>query len=218
MKIEERHKAVQLRKRGYSLKEISENLNISKSSASLWVRNIELSNKSKELLKEKYTKGQIASQEAHRAKKRKRLEESKQKALGVTGKARFNSESKKILCAMLYWCEGIKEDSMVSFINSDPFLIANFLQLLRESYDLNEDKFRVCVHLHSYHNKKQQIKFWSKITNIPENLFMKPYKKINGAKRIRKNYQGCANIRYYDARLAQDLLAIAREYMKGSIG
>ena len=56
------------------------------------------------------------------------------------------------------------------------------------------------------------------VTGIPKSQFMKPYHKDGGKIRIRKNYQGCANIRYYDAKVAQDLLALAREYLQGPIG
>ncbi|WKZ26778.1 MAG: helix-turn-helix domain-containing protein [Candidatus Paceibacterota bacterium] len=218
MKLKERHKAVQLRGKGFSLKEISDNLNVSKSSVSLWVRDVELSDEAKELLRKKYTRGQIASQEVLRAKKRARLDESKQKALDILKVVDLDKESKKVICAVIYWCEGVKNDSYFGFINSDPNLISTFLKLLRASFVLNEKKFRVCIHLHNYHSEKTQKAFWSRITKIPQGQFMKSYKKNNGGKRVRKNYQGCANIRYYDARLAQDLLAIAREYMKGSIG
>ncbi len=42
MKKEEQVKSVELRKDGMSLNEIASKLNVSKSSVSLWVRNIEL--------------------------------------------------------------------------------------------------------------------------------------------------------------------------------
>ena len=43
MKLDEQQKAVALRKRGYSMREISERLHVSKSSVSLWVRSVPLS-------------------------------------------------------------------------------------------------------------------------------------------------------------------------------
>jgi len=213
MKLREREKAIKLRRQGHSLKRISDSLNVSKSTVSVWVRDLDLSPRSKKLLTEMYTKGQISSQESHKAKKRRRLEESRQKAITILRKANLNDESNKVLCSLIYWCEGAKKDSLVTFINSDPDLISTFLRLLRNSFDLDEKKFRVCVHVHGYHNENLQTAFWSRITGIPKNQFLKSYKKKNGGKVIRKNYQGCASIRYYDARIAQDLLAIAREYI-----
>ena len=45
MKRAEKQKAIELREKGYSLGEISDKLDISKSTASIWLRNVEISNK-----------------------------------------------------------------------------------------------------------------------------------------------------------------------------
>jgi orotate phosphoribosyltransferase-like protein len=50
---ETKEKAIKLRKNGYSLKEISEKLNIAKSTASVWLRNIKLTQKAKKRLKKR---------------------------------------------------------------------------------------------------------------------------------------------------------------------
>ena len=115
---------------------------------------------------------------------------------------------------MIYWCEGNKSlrDS-VFFTNSDPRLIANFLHLFRNSFDIDESKFRVCMHLHDYHNEEKQLNFWSDVTFIPKNQFFKSYKKLNTKKRIRDNYQGCIQVRYYDINIARKLQAVAKEFM-----
>lgn len=63
MKLKEKERAVTLRARGYSLKEISKILIISKSTASLWLRNITLSKKAKKRLLSQILKGQYISAE-----------------------------------------------------------------------------------------------------------------------------------------------------------
>jgi hypothetical protein len=106
----------------------------------------------------------------------------------------------KIICASLFWCEGGKNTKAgIQFTNSDPLLIKAFISLLRSSFKIKEEKFRISLHLHEYHNTERQIKFWSKITNIPANQFIKPYKKPNTKKRIKENYPGCVNLRYYNS-------------------
>ena len=120
----------------------------------------------------------------------------------------------KLLCAMIYYCEGAKNTrSSLIFINSDPQLIQSFLKLLRRVFVLDERKFRVCLHLHSYHNQDQQISFWSKITRIPKNQFIKPYIKDHTGIRKREGYQGCASIRYHDTNLSKQLLMMAKAFM-----
>ena len=56
-KIEEKNKAIELRKQGLSYKEILEQISVAKSSLSLWLRNVGLSKKQKQRL----TKKKIAS-------------------------------------------------------------------------------------------------------------------------------------------------------------
>jgi orotate phosphoribosyltransferase-like protein len=49
--LEIKRKAIALRKRGYSVKEIAEKLHIAKSTSSLWVREIKLNKKAQQRLK-----------------------------------------------------------------------------------------------------------------------------------------------------------------------
>lgn len=211
-------KAKVLRARGYSIREISEKLGVSKGSVSPWVRGVKLTKSAQNRISRLRERGRVKASKTHRNLKKGRLIESKNRALEINKKAKWSKQTSKILCAMIYWCEGAKADSSVAFTNSDPDLIKKFLELFRESFDLDEEKFSVCVHMHEYHNVNKQIKFWSEITGIPKSQFMRPYQKKNGKVRIRKNYQGCVSISYYSAKVAQDLLALARSYLKGPIG
>jgi hypothetical protein len=122
---------------------------------------------------------------------------------------RLDKNIYELLCSMLYICEGnTGVESGVRFMNSDPYLIRLFLYLLRNSFTIDERKFRVCLHLHGYHNKNSQIDFWSKTTGISIGQFLKPYQKKSTKKRIREGYQGCVSIRYYDNKVGQELQSI----------
>lgn len=46
---------------------------------------------------------------------------------------------------------------------------------------LNESKFSVQVHLHSYHDMNTQLNVWSEATGIPRSQFIKPYLKKNSS-------------------------------------
>jgi len=112
-------------------------------------------------------------------------------------------------------CEGRKNYfNGVAFTNSDPKLVTLFLKLLREGFEIDERKFRVCVHLHGYHNASNQIAFWSRITKIPREQFIKPYLKPNTANRIRQDYQGCVSVRYHSNDLVKMLLAFSESFFK----
>lgn len=87
-------------------------------------------------------------------------------------------------------------------------MINVFITLLRQSYSLDESKFRALIHIHQYHNENQLKTYWSTLTNIPISQFSKSYQKPNTGKRKRNNYSGSLRIRYYDHKIAKDLSAI----------
>lgn len=218
--ISQRKKTIRLRQRGYSFREISEIIGISKSTASLWSRKVKLSKKAKKRINNISIKGRKKAVETN---KRKREIENKlivEKVEKYFSQAVCQKIDPKLACALLYWCEGGKYDSGVVFINSDPEIIKYFLYTFRKSFDLEEKKFRALVHLHKYHNKEKQLKFWSDITNIPVNQFFKPYFKSNTGKIKRKDYQGCISVRYYNKKISKELILIYKKLSEsyGGVG
>lgn len=219
--IEGRLKAIELRKKGYSLNEIVEELGIAKGSASVWVRNVPLSAAARRRLLTRIKLGQLLSAESKRRKTQELLDSYREKAAVDLGRTNLNHETNKLVCSLLYWCEGGKNHYHgVSFTNSDPKLIKTFLCLLRNSFELDEKKFRPCIHLHEYHNPRKQLDFWSKITDIPKDQFIKPFRKPNTGKRIRTNYPGCIAIKYHSTAVARQLLAAAEVFLSkyGGVG
>jgi len=216
IKIKER--AFKLRVDGYSVKEIADKLHIAKSTSSLWVRNIKLNEEAQKRLEGRkllgYYRGGLTWQ-------KKRIEAEKQRrilVLKVVNRIKKDSNHFKIYCALLYWCEGGKnEKDSLRFINSDPALIRTFLIFFRKSFITDHKKFRVLLHLHKYHNEKRQKEFWSSLTKIPKNQFLKSFRKQNTAKRIKENYPGCATIYYYDVRLARELRSLYKTFFENLI-
>lgn len=215
MKIKERHKAIELRKKGYSLKEIANGLGVAKSSVSLWVRNVELSPTAEKRLLTKIKLGQFLAAKNKIAKTKAIEDEYIRKGKNEISKLNINGYYAKLLCASMYWCEGTKNSKAgVGFVNSDPNLVRKFLFLLRNSFEIDETKFRLCIHLHSYHNVSKQLDFWSKITDINKEQFIKPYIKLNTGKRIHRHYEGCIAIKYHSNDLARQLNAIAKAFLE----
>lgn len=206
-------KSVELRKKGFSLTEIKQRLKISKSTASLWLRDIELPVAALERLAKRGILGMVRSKKV-REERRKAFEKLlKERAFRILKNTLLTKNHFKIICALLFWCEGGKEvKSGIRFINSDSCLIKTFLILLRKSFQLNEKKFRVGLHLHQYHDEEKQKKYWSKITKIPLNQFIKVYWKSNTGKRIRIDYPGCATIYYHNTKLAKELTTIYKVF------
>ncbi len=214
MKLLEKNKAIFYRKKGFSIKEISDKLLVSKSTISLWVRDLELGENAKKILLNKSTLGQIKSQEAHRLATQLKREDATKFGIEIVNKYKKNKSNDLILCALIYNCEGAKsEHDLVSFTNSSPLLLKTFLKFFRSAFILNENKFRVCLHLHKYHNEKEQLSFWSKTLRIPLSQFSKVFIKPNSGLYKKDGYRGCVRIRYCDVSLARKLMAVANVFM-----
>ena len=215
LKREEKLRAISLRKKGYSLAEIVKDVNVAKSSVSIWVRNVEMSNEARSRFLRKITLGQLMAAEAKRARTKSSIDNYRSNALREIARIKFSKPISRLLCAVVYMCEGRKDYfNGVTFTNSDPKLVSLFLKLFREGYDLDERRFRVCVHLHGYHNPEKQIAFWSKVTKIPRGQFIRPYLKPNTGKRIRTNYQGCASVRYQSNDMVRRLLTVSEAFFQ----
>jgi hypothetical protein len=211
-----KRKANLLRRKGFSFKEIAEDLKISKSTASLWLKDVELSKKAKKRIINLGVFGRKKGIETNRKKREMEDREIINKVESYFEKFDYPKFYFKISCVLLYWCEGTKHksNSSVSFTNADPEMIKYFLHAFRSSFKLDEKKFRALVHLHEYHNEKKQLKFWSDITNIPLRQFHKSYLKKNTGKNKKENYPGCISVRYFDIKVYKELIFTIKKLIK----
>lgn len=209
-----KEKALELRKKGYSVKEISAKLNIAKSTSSLWLRDVSISDEARDILQKKRILGQYKSSLIAKEKRRKRTLVDRKKALDYVRSLETARSSYKLLCSLLYWAEGNKDQKGLIFVNSDPVMISTYLYLLRASFDIKEDKLRALVHIHEYHNEKEIKKFWAEKTRIPLSQFNKSYKKPNTGKRKRQGYKGSIKISYHDVRIAREMSSVYNMFAK----
>lgn len=215
MKKEQKTEALKLRKQGYSLTEISSQLHIAKSTASLWLRSVELSTQAAMRIKQRRDMGRDRAAHARKISTDRKLIAAIQNGKTSLRKIHFSKEYNQLLCALLYWCEGTKlrRGGTLTFTNSDPELVHIFLNLLRHSFDIDECKLRLVVHLHTYHKERDQLRFWSKVTNIPLTQCNRPYRKAHTGIRTREGYQGCVSVRYHDVVLGRKIEGIAKAFL-----
>ncbi len=218
MKLEEKEKAIKLREIGYSLKEISGNLNVAKSSVSLWVRDIVLSSTAQKRLLSKIKLGQYNAAEKKKKATRVLNEQLLRENAEYLQLISLPDEAEKLLCAMIYWCEGAKNyKDGVAFTNSDPKLVRLFIDLFVKHFQADRSKIVARLHLHEYHHISLQHKFWSRMLNIPLQQFRKPYMKPHTKKRIRDGYSGCIALRYHNSIMARKLLYLAQAYLNKGV-
>lgn len=215
MKLGLKKEAIRLRKKGFSFREISKKLKISKSTASLWLGDVELSAEAKDRIQSLSEAGRKnAAKTVKNRIEREDLEILKRVKESVENCSMSKSDL-KVVCALLYWCEGGKTDkAKLSFINSNPKLVEYFIDTFRKAFDIDEKRFRALIHLHEYHDIHQQTKFWSNLTRIPKKQFSKPYNKPNTGKQKKNGYQGCISVRYYGRKIRQEMMFLIDEISK----
>lgn len=201
-------KARELRKEGFSVKEIAKKYNIAQSTASLWVNGVSLSSEAKKILVQKVNQGRNKGARTIVENRNIRHKEDKLIAECLLDGVSLNKRIAFLIASVAYECEGGKSNyGVLEFTNSDPILIKIFLLSLRQSFNLDESKFRVVMHLHSYHNESVEKVFWSKVTSIPHSKFLKTTQKEESGLNKKEGYRGCVQIKYFDVRIKRTLLA-----------
>ncbi|OGM93800.1 hypothetical protein A2935_02700 [Candidatus Wolfebacteria bacterium RIFCSPLOWO2_01_FULL_47_17b] len=178
-KMDMRKLAIALRKKGLSYNEIRQQVPISKSSLSLWLKHIRLSPKHRARL---YTKQiQILSRGTpSQVKRRKReialLNENARKEISLP----LSLETHRFIGAALYWAEGSKTKNF-EITNSDPVLIAFMTRWFERMFGVSPSTLKAYLNIYSQQNETEVKQFWSEITKIPiENFgksFIKPASK-----------------------------------------
>lgn len=193
VKYDEKILAIKMRKSGKSYGNILKVVNVSKSTLSLWLRDIEVSKKNLD----KILKGREKSRYfAALSRKTDRINRTKI----IIDKAEI--EFKKLINnklflsgLLLYWAEGDKKQERVKFANSDSNMIKLMMKWFREVCLVEESKFRIALHIHSLHSSPEVTDYWSKITGVDKRQFHKLYIKKTSLK-SRKNilYEGTCSI------------------------
>ncbi len=180
-KIIEKKKAVDLREKGMSIKEISRELGVAKSTVSNWVSDILLSKGQREALKDNQHTYEVIER---RRTTRLNNENRKRQALISIAEKDIKGISRKelkLVGAVLYWAEGLKRHRYVSFSNSDPVIIKVMMRFFREVCLVPQAKFRAHIHTHSHLNARAAEKYWSQVTGIDLGQFFKTYSKPSKA-------------------------------------
>jgi hypothetical protein len=210
-----RNQARELRRSGLSIEQIGARLAVPRGTVYSWAGGVKLGPKALELVARRKLFGIKQTKWYWQQKSRKEdLDRRKMVSRWLKNVPRC-PELARIYAALLFWAEGSKKLSRINFSNSDPEMISYFLELLRQGFKIDETKFRVLLQLHEYHDGQERQLFWTRITKIPAQRFLKTYWKPHTGKRIRKDYPGTCDLYYYDANLAKTLTVIYKLVGRG---
>lgn len=192
-----RETAVAMRREGRSYREIREVVGVSKSTLSLWLRDVPLTEDQRVALARRSPAGATRRARAIRAS-------AAQRRARIQDEARAQitnlSESELFVAGVVaYWAEGSKNKpwrtgQSVKFMNSDPRLIQLFLSWLRLA-DVSPDRLIFRLHIHQSADATDALAFWSKAVDAPLSQFGNTTVKSHNPKTVRKNvgadYHGC---------------------------
>jgi transcriptional regulator with XRE-family HTH domain len=180
-----REKARELRLKGLTYDQIQVELGCSKSSISLWVRDLP-----KPERRSPTEQARLAGQrrwEHENARRDSEREQAKQSAFAGTA---------------LYWAEGGKDKTYsrreaLKFINSDPNVIRLYLRWL-ELLDVPRDRMHFRVYIHETADVSAAEEFWADVVGVDVSDFQTTSLKKHTPKTNRKNtteaYRGCLSI------------------------
>ena len=144
-KSEKKLLAFNLRRKGESIKSIAEQLGVSKGSVSTWCRDIVLTKKQKNRLRENAIKaghrGRMIGAQMNKQKKQNTI--AKQECLAKEKVGSLSDRDIFMLGIGLYWGEGVKADkSTLAIVNSDPEIILLMYHWFQKILGIQKDRFR----------------------------------------------------------------------------
>jgi hypothetical protein len=196
-----RERARELRGQGLDYEEIATALGVSKSSVSLWVRDLPIPERlSYEERRKRSAEGARRYWAAERPVREAARAATREAAAAEIGT--LTDRELLITGAIAYWCEGGKSKSYtrsdrVIFINSDPRLIVFFMRFL-EAAGAPRASLRFRLYIHETASVEAAQHFWQDVTGATADQFATPTLKRHNPKTTRKNvgdsYHGCLRI------------------------
>ncbi len=190
-------KAVELRKLGYSYPLIAKKLNVSKSTLSYWLKNIQYT--PNKIVQNRIKNSIKKSSEVLHIMKIKR--DSKAHNFGVKEIGLISDRDLWMIGLGLYIGEGAKNKTqMVRFVNSDPIIIRTIINWFKLSCGLGLNNFKIAIHTYPDLDINKILSFWSKTTKIPISQFRKTQidcRQNKSEKNVGKCRYGTAEVTVY---------------------
>ena len=210
--IKEHDKARQLRYLGASVKQIAAYLEVSQSSVSVWVRDIELLPRHRAAnLKRASSLRSAGWEERCRGRRRQDQQEGREHAR--------RGDPLHAAGCMLYWAEGSKERNTVVFVNSDPAMMEMFTRFLRTCFSLTSEDltFRLNVYTNNGMDIDEVEFFWMELLGLSRRSARKHvvnhFPTSSSGKRTRKLPYGVCSLKVKrSTRIVQHIYGAIQEY------
>ncbi len=168
-KVSLREEAVKLRKDGNSYNLIRRRVTVSKSTLTVWLRDVPFS-PNKEVQNRIRGAALRVSEWSHKNKELsvKTAQRLARKKLGIVSRRDLF-----LLGLGLYIGEGTKSRGNVRVINSDPRVVSLAVRWFEEIFGLKTKNFSLTIHLYPDNDIEEALNFWAHATGIPRGQFGK---------------------------------------------
>ncbi len=185
---------IALRKQGFSYSEILARVLVAKSTVSLWLQDVGLAKKQKQIITEKRIAGQLRAVESIRRNKIKRIKDIKDLARGEVPS--LIHDPFWLTGVILYWGEGSKEHATacpVKFTNMDLSMHQLFLKWVHKYLFVTHADLSFELFIHERADVERAKKYWIQNLGFSKEKLKVYFKKHNPKtkrKRVGEDYYG----------------------------
>ena len=190
MKHLEKKKARDLRKAGLSIKEIERIVGVPRSSISVWVRDIALTQEQRNVLAANSLKRDVMER-----RRETRMKKTADKYAVVASRAAaiiggISQRDLLMLGVALYWGEGSKKkQGSLELANTDPRIIRLIMAFYRKILGVPDEKFRGRVYIHPHLSFAKAEAYWAAVSGIPVSQFQRAAVVISKSSKQKKDSQ-----------------------------
>lgn len=213
-------KAVNLRKKGTSIRSIEDSLGIPRSTLSGWFKGIALTHKQKQVLTLKHKQALVNARKKavlwHNQQKTSRLESASLEAQKTLLNLLPSDRNHKMLAlSFLYLGEGFKARVGTGMGNSDCKILRFFVNILRSEFNVPIEKLKCELHLRADQNSEELKKYWSDSLSIPLANFTYVVKdQRTKGKPTYAKYKGVCVVRCGYAQIQRYLMSLSEQYLQ----
>jgi transcriptional regulator with XRE-family HTH domain len=217
VKTKERELAVRLRRElGMSVREIAVAVGVSRSTSSLWLRDIPLTDEQRESLRGRnpiynnQCKGALANAEQARARRRAYQDEGRRRAR--------KRRPEYVAGCVLFWTEGSRRQNTVEFTNSDPEMVGVFVNFLRNAFAVENERIRLTCNLFADHEARiREVEdHWLRVAALPRSSLRRStvnrYSRHSQRKRRNMLPYGTCRVTVHSTEIVQMLYGSIQEF------
>lgn len=165
----EKQRAIELRAKGMSYSLISEQLGVSKSTLSNWLKDLPYTPNEEVLSRIRRGQGTYGLR-----RRQIRIDEiAMLKARGISEVGKVSKRDLWMIGLGLWIGEGSKTMEQIRLVNSDPRVVRLFIRWLREICELQDENITIAMHLYPDSDELSSMKYWMNITKLPKKQFRK---------------------------------------------